>query len=283
MRIAIVGAGTVGTAAAVRWLRAGHTITAVAGRDATHARASRWLPGVDVVDVRDAPAGAEVVVLGVPDDALADVVAALVDRIGEGAAALHLSGAVGLDVLAPLERGGTRVLAMHPLQTFADVEGAIDAMPGAAIAVTARDPEGTALGERLAGDLGGRPFALREEERPLYHAAAVFASNYLVTVSGAALELFTAAGVPDAAAAMEPLQAATLANVHRLGPQQALTGPAVRGDAGTIARNLDAVAAAAPSLVPAYVALCRTAMDVAGSRVSDDRRRAVEEVLAAWS
>ena len=283
MRIAIVGAGTVGTAVAVRWLRAGHTITAVAGRDATQARAARWLPGVDVVDVRDAPAGAEVVVLGVPDDALADVAATLADRIGEGTAALHLSGALGLDVLAPLERAGTRVLAMHPLQTFADVEGAIGALPGAAIAVTARDPEGTALGERLAEDLGGLPFVLRDEDRPLYHAAAVFASNYLVTVSGAALELFTAAAVPDAAGAMEPLQAATLANVHRLGPQQALTGPAVRGDAGTIARNLDAVAAAAPSLGPAYVALCRTAMDVAGSRVPDDRRRAVEEVLAAWS
>jgi predicted short-subunit dehydrogenase-like oxidoreductase (DUF2520 family) len=82
---------------------------------------------------------------------------------------------------------------------------------------------------------------------------------------------------------MYPLQVATLANIHRLGPQQALTGPAVRGDAGTIARNLDAVAAALPALVPAYVALCRTAMDVAGERVSDDRRRDVEEVLAQWS
>jgi predicted short-subunit dehydrogenase-like oxidoreductase (DUF2520 family) len=89
--------------------------------------------------------------------------------------------------------------------------------------------------------------------------------------------------VADAADVMHPLQAATLANVHRLGPQQALTGPAVRGDAGTIARNIDAVAAAAPALVPAYVTLCRTAMDVAGPRLSGERRRAVEDVLARWS
>jgi predicted short-subunit dehydrogenase-like oxidoreductase (DUF2520 family) len=283
MRIAIVGAGTVGTAVAVRWLRAGHTITAVAGRDATPARAARWLPGVDVVAVDDAPTGADVVALGVPDDVLPAVVATLAGRMGRGASALHLSGALGLEVLAPLERAGNRVLAVHPLQTFADVEGAIDALAGAAMAVTARDAEGTTLGEALARDLGGRPFPLAEDDRPLYHAAAVFASNYLVAVSGAALDLFTGAGVPDAAAAMDPLQAATLANVHRLGPQQALTGPAVRGDAGTITRNLDAVAAAAPALVPAYVALCRTAMDVAGSRLTDDRRRAVEEVLARWS
>jgi predicted short-subunit dehydrogenase-like oxidoreductase (DUF2520 family) len=283
MKIAIVGAGTVGTAVAVRWLQAGHAIIAVAGRDATPARAARWLPGIDVVDVDEAPAGAEVVVLAVPDDAVHEVAATLAGRVEEGAWALHLSGGLALDVLAPLERAGTRVLAVHPLQTFADVEGAIDALPGAAMAVTAQDAEGHALGDRLARDLGGRPFALADEDRPLYHAAAVFASNYLVAVSGSALELFTAAGVPDAAAAMEPLQAATLANVRRLGPEQALTGPAVRGDAGTIARNLDAVANAAPRLVPAYVTLCRAAMVVAGSRLAEDRRRGVEEVLARWS
>jgi predicted short-subunit dehydrogenase-like oxidoreductase (DUF2520 family) len=283
MRIAIVGAGTVGTAVAVRWREAGHTITAVAGRDATRERAARWLPGVDVVPLPDAATGAELVALGVPDDAVADVATSIAGTIPRGAWALHLSGALGLDVLAPLERDGARVLALHPLQTFADVDGALDALPGAAIAVTARDDEGTALGDRLAHDLDGRPFALADDDRALYHAAAVFASNYLVAVSGAASQLFVAAGVPEADDAMHPLQVATLANVHRLGPRQALTGPAVRGDAGTIARNLDAVAAATPALVPAYVALCRVAMDVAGSRLPDDRRRAVEEVLERWT
>jgi predicted short-subunit dehydrogenase-like oxidoreductase (DUF2520 family) len=283
MRIAIVGAGTAGTAVAVRWQRAGHTITAVAGRSATAERAARWLPDTPVVAVGDAPAGAEVVALGVPDDALPEVAASLADRIAADAWALHLSGARGLDVLEPIERAGARILALHPLQTFADVAGAIDALAGAAIAVTARDDDGVALGEGLARDLGGRPFTLADQDRPLYHAAAVFASNYLVTVSGAALELFTEAGVPDATTAMHPLQAATLANVERLGPHRALTGPAVRGDAGTIERNLTAVASAAPALVPAYVTLCRAAMGVAGARLPDDRRRAVEEVLAKWS
>jgi predicted short-subunit dehydrogenase-like oxidoreductase (DUF2520 family) len=82
---------------------------------------------------------------------------------------------------------------------------------------------------------------------------------------------------------MHPLQTATLDNVHRLGPQHALTGPAVRGDAGTIERNLEAVASAAPAMVAAYVSLCRAAMDVAGDRLTDDRRHAVEEVLDRWS
>ncbi|MFL5790170.1 MAG: Rossmann-like and DUF2520 domain-containing protein [Actinomycetota bacterium] len=283
MRIAVVGAGTVGTAIAVRWRDAGHTITAVGGRGATRARAARWLPGVGVVPIEDAAGGAEVVVLGVPDDVLPDVVVTVAATIDASTWALHLSGALGLGVLGPIERAGAGVLALHPLQTFADVEGAIDSLGGAAIAVTARDEEGAALGDRLGRDLGGTPFPLADENRALYHAAAVFASNYLVAASGAALDLFAAAGVPDASAAMHPLQAATLANVHRLGPSQALTGPAVRGDAGTIGRNLDAVAAAAPALVPAYVAMCRTAMDVAGPRLSEDGRRAVEAVLARWS
>ena len=129
---------------------------------------------------------------------------------------------------------GARPLAVHPLQTFADVAGALEALPGCAVAVTADDDDGFVLGETLGRDLGGRPFRLPDAQRPLYHAAAVFASNYLVAVSGAAEVLFSRAGVPEALAAMRPLQEATLANVHRLGPRAALTGPAVRGDAGTI-------------------------------------------------
>ena len=116
---------------------------------------------------------------------------------------------------------------------------------------------GSSLGESLGRDLGGRPFRLPDAQRPLYHAAAVFASNYLVAVSGAADVLFSRAGVPEALAAMRPLQEATLANVHRLGPRAALTGPAVRGDARTIDRNLSAIAATDPELLAPYVALCR--------------------------
>jgi len=102
-------------------------------------------------------------------------------------------------------------------------------------------------------------------------------------VSGAADALFSRAGVPEALAAMRPLQEATLDNVHRLGPHAALTGPAVRGDARTIDRNLSAIAATDPELVAPYVALCRTAMLVAGDRLAEPARPAIEEVLARWS
>lgn len=283
MDIAIVGAGTVGTAVGVTWAGAGHRVVAVAGREETVSRAARWLPGVPVLPIAEAVSGAELVAIGVPDGVLPEIVSTVASAVSSGVDVLHLSGASGLDVLEPVVEAGARPLAVHPLQTFADVAGALETLPGCAVAVTAADDDGFVLGEALGRDLGGRPFRLPDAQRPLYHAAAVFASNYVVAVSAAADALFSHAGVPEALAAMRPLQEATLANVHRLGPQSALTGPAVRGDAGTIDRNLSAIAAADPELVAPYVALCRTAMLVAGDRLAEPARPAIEEVLARWS
>jgi predicted short-subunit dehydrogenase-like oxidoreductase (DUF2520 family) len=196
----------------------------------------------------------------------------------------HLSGATGLGVLVPLRQQGARRLATHPLQTFPDVDGAVRALPGCRIAVTADEEEGFALGEWLATELGAAPFRLRDDLRPLYHAAAVFASNYLVATTAVAERLFAAAGVPDPADAMRPLQVATLDNVERLGPAAALTGPAVRGDAMTIARNLEALAEHAPDTVSAYIAMCRVALDLAvtAGRLSEADRAAVAAVLDRW-
>jgi predicted short-subunit dehydrogenase-like oxidoreductase (DUF2520 family) len=279
MDIAIIGAGTVGTAVAVLWTRAGHRITAVSGRQATKDRVARWLPRVPVLDAVSAAATASVTVLAVPDDALGAVAAQIAPSVRPDDAVVHMSGAASVHAIDP---AGGRSLAVHPLQTFADVAGAVATLPGCTVAVTATDDAGWPLGEQLARDLGAAPFRLTDDMRPLYHAAAVFASNYLVATSGAAAELFAAAGVPDPASAMLPLQRATLDNIDSLGPRAALTGPAVRGDAGTIARNLTAVAVVSPSLVPAYVAMCDVALDVAGPRLPADRRAAVEEVLAPW-
>jgi len=283
MNIAIVGAGTAGTAVGVALARAGHVIVAVTGRGETAARAGRWLPGAALRAIPDAVQAAELVVIGVPDDALGSIVDVIGAAIAPGTWVVHLSGANGLGVLAPIVAAKGRALALHPLQTFADVGAAVEGLDGCAVAVTAEADAGWQLGERLAHDLGGRPFRLVDEARPLYHAAAVFGSNYLVTVSGAAHELFTAAGVPKALAAMRPLQDAALENVHRLGPAAALTGPAVRGDAGTIDRNLRSIAGAAPHLVAPYVAMCRASMELAGERLSSEGRASIEGVLAAWS
>ncbi len=287
MDVAVVGAGRVGTALAILLHRGGHAVTAVSGRAATAARAAEYLPGVPVVSAVEAAGRGDLVLLAVPDDALGPVALELAEggSMRRGAWAVHVSGAAGLEILAPLVAAGARRLAMHPLQTVPDVESAIQGIPGSAVAITADDEEGAALGERLALEIGGRPFRLADERRPLYHAAAVFASNYVITAAGVAEALFREAGVPDPVAALLPLVRSSLDNVARLGPAAALTGPAVRADAGTVARNLEALRDAAPHAVPAYVELCRLALDLGerAGRLTAEGRAAVEEVLADWT
>lgn len=287
MKIAVIGAGTLGTAVAVMLERAGHGIVAVSGRSGTRERASSYLPDTPLLEPTEAAAVAELVVIGTPDDVIEETVVSLAAAVAVGAGTwvAHLSGSLGLDVLAGARGAGAGILAIHPLQTFPDVDSALERLPGCSIAVTAEGEDGYLLGERLAGDLRGLPFRLSDELRPLYHAAAVFASNYLVTSSAIAESLFAAAGVPDPARAMAPLQRASLEHVERLGPARALTGPAVRGDAGTIRRNLEALGRHAPELVPAYVAMARATLDLSerSGRLPPASRAAVEDVLDAWS
>jgi len=286
MDISIVGAGRAGTAVAVLWQRAGHRIVAVSGGAATAERATRHLPGVPVLGAPDAARAAELVVIGVPDDLIAATVQELADAgaVASGWVA-HLSGATPLSALDAARSAGARRLGIHPLQTFPDVDAAVERIPGCVVAIGADDDEGAALAERLARDLGGRPFRLPEERRAIYHAAAVFASNYLVAATGVAEVLLEVAGVPDPIGALTPLQQATLANIARSGPAEALTGPAVRGDAGTIELNLQALANSSPWAVDAYVEMARVALDLAmrGGRLSPNHRAEVDEVLARWS
>jgi predicted short-subunit dehydrogenase-like oxidoreductase (DUF2520 family) len=287
MNVSVVGAGRVGTAMAVLLARAGHRITAVSGGTASRDRASRFLPDVAFLEPVEAARAGDLVLIAVPDDRLAEAVSQLAEAgaFRHGQRVAHVSGATGLDVLEPARAAGAGRLAIHPLQTFPDVAGALDRIPGSAMAVTADDEEGYVVGERIADDLMALPFRLEDARRPLYHAAAVFASNYLVVAAGIAEELFRVAGVPDPVRAMLPLQRATLDNVERLGPAKALTGPVVRGDATTIDRNLTALRDAAPHAVPAYVELCRVAIELAtrSGRLADERRAAIEDVLARWS
>ncbi len=287
MKVAVIGAGTVGTAVAVLLRGAGHHLMGISGRSETRRRASAHLDGIPFLESAEAAAAADLVVIGMPDDLVGSTVAELAaaSAFGLGTWVVHLSGSLGLAVLRPVRDAGARGLAIHPLQMFPDVGSALERLPGSPIAITAEDEDGFRFGERLANDLQGVPFRLADELRPLYHAAAVFASNHLVTGTAIAESLFAAAGVPDPAGAMAPLQRATLASVERLGPARALTGPVLRGDAGTIRRNLEALDRHAAALVPAYVALARSTLDLAerSGRLPAGARAPVEDVLAAWT
>ena len=284
MDVAVVGAGRVGTALAVLLARAGHRLVAVSGRDATRARTEKFLPGVTVIPAVEAVKEAELVLIGVPDDAIAETADGIAGTVRSGAHVAHLSGSAPLSELDPVALAGARVLAIHPLQTFPDVEAGIARLTKSFVAITAAEDDEYLLAEGLVDDIGARSFRLPDDRKPLYHAAAVFCSNYLTVTQRVGELLFTLAGLEDPVGMFEPLARSTLDNVFELGPAEALTGPAARGDAGTIRRNLEALSAEAPHSVPAYVELARAAVHLAAAedKVTEDEMNRVEGVLAEW-
>ncbi|HEX2090552.1 MAG TPA: DUF2520 domain-containing protein [Actinomycetota bacterium] len=182
-----------------------------------------------------------------------------------------------------MERGAG-VLSTHPLQAFPTVEAGIDRFPGSSMAITGRSEEAVSFGETLAADAGGVPFRLAEGMKPLYHAAAVFCANYLVTVEAIAEELFRIAGVEEPVPRFAPLATAVLDRTLTEGPAHALTGPAVRGDVGTVRRNLEALAEHSPEAVAAYVDLARLALRLAagGRKIAEADRERIEHELSRW-
>jgi predicted short-subunit dehydrogenase-like oxidoreductase (DUF2520 family) len=224
----VVGAGRVGKAMAARL---GERIpTRVAGRE------------LDCAD-------AELILLCVPDRVIAEVAAA----IPTGPWVAHTSGACRLDALAP----HTRRFSLHPLQTFTLDRGP-EQLDGAWAAVSGESEEALSAARELAEFLGLKTFELDDEARPLYHAAAHFASAFLVTLHDVAAELMEAAGAP--AEALEPLMLRTVENGFDH------TGPLVRGDWETIDRHAEAIGARRPQLLALYRALAETEAALLGAQ-----------------
>jgi predicted short-subunit dehydrogenase-like oxidoreductase (DUF2520 family) len=181
---------------------------------------------------------AELTLVCVPDTAIAATARDLVP----GQWVAHVSGATSLHALDP----HTRRFGLHPLQTFTRSRGA-EQLDGAWAAVTAETDEAREHGHELARTLGLRPFDLDDEARPVYHAAAAIASNYLVTLHRAATRLFEAAGAPPEA--LVPLMTRTIENGFEL------TGPIARGDWNTVNAHVRAIHDEVPELEPMYLAL----------------------------
>jgi predicted short-subunit dehydrogenase-like oxidoreductase (DUF2520 family) len=284
--IVVVGAGRVGTALAVLWERAGHRVVAASGRQASRERVERFLPHTTFLPADEAAPLGTVVVVAVPDDHIEHVVDGLAaaGSLRPGQFVAHLSGSTGLDVLDAAADAGAGAMSLHPLQSFPDVETGIARMPGSGVAITARTEANVRVGEALAGDAGGVPFRLEDVVKPLYHAAAVFCSNYLVTVQGIAEDAMRRAGIDAPLPLLAPLARTAFDRTFELGPGDALTGPAVRGDVGTIERNLQALAEGAPEAVDAYLALATSAarLAAAAGRLAPHDRARVEEALERW-
>jgi predicted short-subunit dehydrogenase-like oxidoreductase (DUF2520 family) len=235
-----------------------------------------YRPGVGPV-----PADVGILILAVPDDALHAVAndVAMAGPAPRACAALHLSGALSTDVLGPLHGTGYAIGSMHPLQTVADPWSGPGRLRGCAYAL-AGDPAALMAGRRLVHALDGQALVIPPAMRPLYHAAAVFASNYVLAATALVARTLAEAGVTDedAVAAVLPLMRGTMDNVEQLGFGAALTGPVARGDIDTVRLHLARLSSRERRL---YCALGLETVGLARAAGLDpDRARALEKLLS---
>jgi predicted short-subunit dehydrogenase-like oxidoreductase (DUF2520 family) len=284
--IGIVGAGSVGTALGVAFSRAGWPIAAVASRDAgRRERFRQHVPGAKAFAEANAVLDAvEVVFLAVPDDAIPRVAGDL--RLYAGQALVHTSGVLGPEALAPAMAAGTQAGAFHPLVAFADLDRALEALHGATVAIEGDDQLAAMLAE-LAESIGAVPVRLAAGAKPAYHAAAVLAASGVVALLDTIRELAALVGLDEAGALAIylPLLEQTVGNARALGIAAALTGPAVRGDAGTVAAHRAVMANVAPSAWHVHEALLARSIEVAERRgaVTPDAASRLRAALAERS
>ena len=275
-RVTIIGAGRMGQGLGLALKRRGYKILMVARtpRDVTPPlmlhQGSR----------AEATAGAELVLIATPDDAIGLVAAELAAEgaISRDQVVLHLSGLLDRNALLPLEESGAACGSFHPLQSVADAGTAAERLKGAYVGIEG-DDRALVAAERLANTLRMIPVRIPAAAKPAYHAGAAFVANYTVALVGVAERIARAAGVPaDIAARIYlPLLGGAVANLNALGPAASLTGAVRRGDEQTIRAHLKALSVEDSTL---YRTVSRAAITLAREAgLSESAAKRVEEAL----
>jgi predicted short-subunit dehydrogenase-like oxidoreductase (DUF2520 family) len=277
LKTGFIGAGTTGTALAVRLSQKGWPVVGVSSRTLSSARKlARRVPNCQAYHTaQELVDAAEMVFFTTPDDVIAQVCSEV--HWHKGQSVLHCSGAHSVDILEPARQLGAAVGSFHPLQTFADVDQAIENLPGSTFALEAEEPLLSTLKE-LTHLLNGHWVELKPGDKVLYHAGAVFACNYLVTLVKLALDLWRDFGVSskEATRALLPLLRGTLNNIDNIGLPDCLTGPVARGDLGTIKRHLNALESRSPSLLITYKELGLQTIPIALAKGKVNEQKAEE-------
>ncbi|MEU4679774.1 DUF2520 domain-containing protein [Micromonospora sp. NPDC023737] len=283
LTVGVIGTGRVGAVLGAALSAAGHPVVAATGGSGVNRNRLALLPSVAPGSAAEvARAATDLLLIAVPDDALARVVATLADGglLHPGQVVAHTSGAHGLTVLDPAAAVGARPLALHPAMTFTGTPEDLGRLAGISYGVTA-PTDLRPLAARLVADLGGVPEWVGEADRPLYHAALAHGANHLVTLVNEAADRLRDAGVTQPEKVLAPLLRAALENALHYG-DGALTGPVSRGDAGTVERHLARLAATAPESVAPYLALARRTADraIASGRLAPADAASLLGVLA---
>jgi predicted short-subunit dehydrogenase-like oxidoreductase (DUF2520 family) len=281
-KLGFIGAGTVGSALAIRLSERGYTVAAVASRSYSSAvRLASSVPGCCAYeDLQQAADNADLIFITTPDAAIPQVAAVIKWRKGQYV--VHCSGADSTAILEPARKLGAGVGCIHPLQTFADTRQAIENLPGSTFALEA-EPLLLDILKEITVALNGSPVVLKPEDKEAYHASAVIASNYLVTLVKMSTDLWLTFGIPreQATASLLPLLKGTLNNIATIGIPGCLTGPIARGDAGTVIKHIGAMKKLTPGLVPAYRELGRQTIPIglAKGKLGSPEAEKIREIL----
>jgi predicted short-subunit dehydrogenase-like oxidoreductase (DUF2520 family) len=286
--ISVIGPGKVGTALGVLAARSGLRV-AVGGRrrEAADAAAEIIQAGCRPCTPPEAAAASSLVLLTVSDAAIQTVCEELAEAFGAGAVVAHCSGVLDSGVLAAARRArGCEIGSMHPLQTFPAVATAVATFQGTYCFIEGSSRAMEVLSD-LAGRIGGNPQPIPPGKKPLYHAAAVVACNYLTGLLDAASALAEQAGIDrsTALAAMEGIVRATVENVFAMGPAAALTGPIARGEADIVRRHLQSMRSCPDDLQRLYRAVGRWTIDLARRKgtIRDAQGQALRDALRSDS
>ena len=285
-QVSIVGAGSVGRTLGRALAQAGYHVAGLSCRSADSARAAREFSGAGEVceSPADAARMADVVFLTVPDSAIRDVCGGIAREGGfrRGQTVLHCSGAVGSDALDAARAQQAVVGALHPIQTFARPAEALKALPGTVYTFEG-DDAAFEVARQIVAALDGRLHRISPATKALYHAASVFASNYLVALVQIASDVLAGSGLPrgDVLAALLPLIRGTVDNLDRVGLPDALTGPVARGDAAAVKGHITALEQFDARLVPLYGQLGLRALSIARRKggVTEEQARRLHGLL----
>ena len=281
---AIIGLGKVGTAIGHLLNKSGHKIIAVSDKStAALKNALPYTGGEAFRDPKKAVSGADVILITTPDDIIADACKEIADpKLIEEKFVFHMSGAGGLDLLDAAQKAGAAVASIHPVQSFSSIDTAINNIPGSIFGITA-DKKAQKQARIIVRDLGGIPIIITPAQKPLYHAAACFASNYLVSLLNVVETIYESIGINETNAqkAYLPLIYGTLKNVENAGSIQALTGPIARGDAGTIKKHIAAMEKTQPQYSSLYSALGLVTIDIARKKgtLSSKQAKIINDLL----
>jgi predicted short-subunit dehydrogenase-like oxidoreductase (DUF2520 family) len=282
---AIVGCGKVGTALAIFLTRAGYRSAGFASK---HLSSAKHVADMVLSDhFSDVPwditRHAEVVFITTPDSDIENTCNTISQHIGfaDNAVVMHCSGALASSVLLGAKTCGAWIGSMHPLQSFASADHKTNPFQGIIFSLEGERPA-VNIAKTIAEDLGGTVVTLLTQAKTLYHASAVVASNYLVTLLDLAIRLIEEAGIKrqDAFNLLKPLIEGTLSNIGNVGVQKALTGPIARGDIKTVEKHIEEIGSKRPELLALYKMLAFYTIDIAaaGDSVSASTMQALKKI-----